>query len=123
MMYLGAEFKPEKDLVKNLMQVNTAGTENSKSGFEELPKIENMNTPVVLSKLNSVLVSQPFLGGQSASSTDCTAWNAITSTPCYFTQSGLTRWWHRMNAMTDEERKALPKGKGLSLPSPAPLGP
>merc|ERR1719500_572117 len=47
----------------------------------------------------------------------------MPSAPFHFTHPALSRWWHRMNALTEGERKALPKGKGIAMPAPAPLAP
>jgi len=122
MMYLGADFKPEKDLVKKLLS-GSSGAGGSKAGFEALPSTKDINSPSSLARLNSVLVCQAFLSGESATSTDTTAWSSLTKTPDYFTQPGLARWWHRINSLTQEERKCVPQGQGVSLPSPAPVAP
>merc|ERR1719462_967903 len=47
----------------------------------------------------------------------------MPSAPYHFSYVHLSKWWHRMNAMTEAERKALPKGKGMVMPAPAPLAP
>ena len=92
-----------------------------------------LNTPSGLSQLNSCLTSQPYLGGQTATTTNREAWQAQgkvcpqflppLQVPCYFSTPSLARWWHRVNALTEQERKTLGKGKGLAVAQPGPLGP
>jgi hypothetical protein len=41
--------------------------------------------------------------------------------PSYWTQRELCAWFHRINALTADERKRLPGAKGVLVPQPAPL--
>jgi len=120
MMYLGAEFSPVKSLVQDLL---ASKSQSSSPSFSPLPSPTDLNKPPGLSQLNSCLQSCPFLGGQQPSSTDSQAFKDITSQPSHFTQPHLSRWYHRMNALTSSDRSSLPTGKGILLPTPAPLSP
>jgi len=120
MMYLGAEFSPVKSLVQDLL---VSKSQSSSPSFSPIPSPTDLNKPPGLSQLNSCLQSCPFLGGQQPSSTDSQAFKDITSQPSHFTQPHLSRWYHRMNALTSSDRSSLPTGKGILLPTPAPLSP
>merc|ERR1712025_276530 len=73
--------------------------------------------------LNSCLQSSPFLGGQTPSSTDSQAFSFLGSQPGHFSQPHLSRWYHRLNAMSSKERSSLPPGNGILQASPAPISP
>jgi len=118
MLYLGNDFKPSPGLVKSLLSGKT-----SKQGQDFHPLPSEPNSASSMATLNSLLSSQPFLSGSNATSTDLEAWKAMPSAPFHFSYVHLSKWWHRMNAMTEAERKALPKGKGMVMPAPAPLAP
>jgi len=118
MLYLGSDFKPTPGLVKSLL----AG-KASKQGQSFQPLPADPSSTSSMATLNSLLSSQLFLSGNNATNTDLEAWKAMPSAPFHFTYPALSRWWHRMNALTEGERKALPKGKGIAMPAPAPLAP
>jgi len=120
MMYLGAEFSPVKSLVQDLL---ASKSQSSSPSFSPLPSPTDLNKPPGLSQLNSCLQSCPFLGGQQPSSTDSQAFKDITTQPSHFAHPHLSRWYHRMNALTSSDRSSLPTGKGILLPTPAPLSP
>merc|ERR1712200_246484 len=71
--------------------------------------------------LNSLLQGSPFLGGSAPTKTDLEAFLAQEESPNYFKFQQLARWFHRMNALTPDERGALPPGRGLTQSQPAAL--
>merc|ERR1719150_758853 len=105
MLYLGNDFKPSPGLVKSLLSGKTV-----KQGQDFHPLPSELNSASSMATLNSLLSSQPFLSGSNATSTDLEAWKKMPSAPFHFSYSHLSKWWHKMNAMTEAERKALPKG-------------
>jgi len=120
MMYLGAEFSPVKSLVTDLM---TSKSISSSQSFTPLPSKDDISTPASLSLLNSCLQSSPFLSGQKASTTDVEAFKSLSSQPGHFVHPYLSRWYHRMNALTLKERASVPSGKGVLQANPAHLAP
>merc|ERR1711892_301776 len=98
MMYLGAEFSP-------------------------LPSKTDLNQVSGLSQLNSCLQSSPSLGGHKPGSTDSQAFSGMSSQPGHFTHPHLSRWYHRMNALSAKDRSSLPAGNGVLLATPAPISP
>jgi len=121
MHYLGAEFEPTAGMVK---QLHTTGESNKKgASFEVLPASDILNTPAGLGKLNSCLSTNQWLGGAQPTSTDIEAFKGLSDQPNYFTHPGLSRWYHRVNAMDDKEKAKLGKGKGMIVPQAAGLSP
>jgi len=120
MMYLGAEFSPVKSLIQELL---ASKSQSSSLSFSPLPSSVDLNQPSGLSQLNSCLQSSTFLGGSNPSSTDSQAFSGIIIQPNYFSQPHLSRWYHRMNTLTTKDRSSLPAGKGVLVPTPAPLSP
>merc|ERR1712013_566778 len=100
MMYLGADFTPVKSLVKELL---ASKSQSSSPSFSPLPPKSDLNTDSGLSLLNSCLQSSPFLGGHQPSSTDSQAFSGLGSQPGHFSHPHLSRWYHRINAMSGKE--------------------
>ena len=46
---------------------------------------------------------------------------SFDDSPSYWQYRHLCQWYHRLNAMTVQERKKLPGGLGILTPKPAPL--
>jgi len=120
MMYLGADFTPVKSLVQELL---ASKSQSSSPSFSPLPSKSDLNTDSGLSLLNSCLQSSPFLGGLQPSSTDSQAFSCLGSQPGHFSHPHLSRWYHRINAMSGKERSSLPPGKGVLQATPAPISP
>jgi len=120
MMYLGAEFAPVKSLVNDLI---ASKIKSGSVSYSPLPTKEELNLPSGMSKLNSCLQSNPFLGGQHPTSSDSQAFSSISNQPGYFSHPHLSRWYHRMNALSPAERSSLPAGKGVLQASPAAISP
>jgi len=120
MHYLGAEFEPTPGMVR---QLHAGGSSKKAQSFELLPPSNILNTPAGLGKLNSCLSTNPWLGGAQPTSTDVEAFKAIACQPNYFTHQGLARWYHRVNAMDEKEKKQMTKGKGILMPQAADLSP
>jgi len=120
MMYLGADFKPIESLVKDLL---ASKSQSSSPSFSPLPPKSDLNNDSGLSLLNSCLQSSPFLGGQTPSSTDSQAFSFLGSQPGHFSHPHLSRWYHKLNAMSSKERSSLPPGNGILQASPAPISP
>merc|ERR1712106_841806 len=120
MMYLGAEFSPLKSLIQDLL---ASKSQSSTPSYSPLPSKTDLNQVSGLSQLNSCLQSSSFLGGQKPSSTDSQAFSGMSSQPGHFTHPHLSRWYHRMNALSAKDRSSLPAGKGVLLATPAPISP
>merc|ERR1719180_673771 len=95
MVYLGSDFKPTAGLVKSLLAGKTSKQAQS---FQKLPA--ELSSASSMAMLNSLLSSQLFLSGNTGTSTDLEAWKAMPSAPFHFSYPALSRWWHRMNALT-----------------------
>merc|ERR1711892_1004399 len=98
-------------------------SQSSTPSYSPLPSKTDLNQVSGLSQLNSCLQSSPFLGGQKPSSSDSQAFSGMSSQPGHFTHSHLSRWYHRMNALSAKDRSSLPAGKGVLLATPAPISP
>ncbi len=121
MMYLGQGFRPSKDGVASLLKANKG--QNKAATHVPLPTVDEMKTDVGLDALDSCLKSNKFLGGgDQATQVDAAAFEALQDSPYYWKYKATCQWYHRLNALTDQERKALPNGPGGMLkPQPAPL--
>ncbi len=119
MMYLGADFKPQINLVYSLLK----GSSASRPAFQHgpLPPATEMNSQATLDMLESCLKNSKYLSGPDPTQVDVVAFRSFSQSPCYFTYRKLSQWFHHINAMTDEERTSLPGGLGVLLPQPAPL--
>merc|ERR1719431_622674 len=84
MMYLGPDFSPTPQLVKNMSKEKSSVKTNT-SSFEAIPSPTELNTPIGLSKLNNSLQASPFLSGLKPTSTDKEAFSALKEQPSYFT--------------------------------------
>merc|ERR1719435_856527 len=60
---------------------------------------------------------QELLASKSQSS------SCLGSQPGHFSHPHLSRWYHRINAMSSKERSSLPPGKGVLQATPAPISP
>ncbi len=123
MMYLGKDFKPDNSAIPNQYK---SGKNNKASASKEpqhvsLPPASEMTSPATLNTLNACLSSSPFLSASHATKVDTVAFESFKEQPDYFRHPHLTRWYHRMNAMTAEERNNLPGGLGVLAPRAAPL--
>jgi hypothetical protein len=122
LMYLGPDFQPARGLIIKLAQ-GTASSKAAESAFTPLPPAAELNSESGRRMLNGRLQAGPYLGGGRPTSTDADAFAALCSgpAPCYFTQRPLSQWFHRLNAMSAEERLALPPGRGIASAQAAPL--
>jgi len=118
MLYLGQNFKPDRAQLKSLLSSKAS---QSSSSHSVVPSASDLNTGAGLEQLNSILQSSAFLSGAQASSTDSQVFSAISEQPGHFSHPSLSRWYHSLNARTEQERKALPKGQGLLQPQAASL--
>ncbi len=119
MLYLGEGFQPYKEL-HTLLAGKTAG---KKSGFEHspLPPAAKFCEAASFSFLDSCLRQSAFLAGSNASQVDTVAFERMKGeSPSYWKYRHLCHWFHKMNAMTAGERKALPSGAGVLTPLPSP---
>jgi len=73
--------------------------------------------------LNSVVQGSPYLSGMRPTTTDLAAVEMIGESPSYWRYQPLCRWFHRINALSADERKKLPAGKGILNQKPAALRP
>ena len=120
MLYLGEGFRPYKDLPSLLRQKSEGG---GKVGFAHsaLPPEKDFKSAASAAFLDSCLHQNPFLAGSAATLVDTVAFERMAGeSPSYWKQRNLCRWYHRMNAMTADERAALPSGAGVLAPLPAP---
>ena len=117
MMYLGQGYRPPKDGVNGLW--NRKSTDK-KAVFVPLPS--DLTTDAGLEALEAVLKGNSFLGGAQASQIDVTAFEAMSESPYYWRYKATCQWYHKMNSLTKDDLKALPKGpNGMLEPQPAPL--
>ena len=124
MMYLGSGFRPSKEGLAGLIKSSSgAGKGQSKATHVPLPPANEITTDVGLEAFEGCFKSNRFLGGgDQATQVDAVAFSAFTESPSYWKYKATCQWYHRMNAMTLQERKSLPKGPGGMLkPQPAPL--
>jgi valyl-tRNA synthetase len=125
MMYLGADFKPETGLIAALIKkkaIGKASEEPAEMHHRPLPPADQMLTPGTMRTLDACLRVSPFLSASHPTQVDVVAFEAYRqSPPPYFVYRSLSGWFHRVNAMTAEERKALPGGAGVLTPKPASL--
>ncbi|CAB4067286.1 VARS [Lepeophtheirus salmonis] len=72
--------------------------------------------------LNNVLKGITFLSGSEASQIDLEAFNSIQESPSYWKHKHLCIWYHRINSLSIEDKKSIPKGPGGMLQTrPSPL--
>jgi len=121
LMYLGSDFRPEKGLVQKMVKNVVAN--KSGNDFRALPSKDELRTDSGLTMLNSVVQGTAFLSGAKPTKTDLEAMNHLGESPYYFKYQALAKWYHRMNAMSTAEKKALPAGKGILNQTPSALTP
>jgi valyl-tRNA synthetase len=81
-----------------------------------------MSGPAALQMLDTCLQSSAFLSGSEPTQVDIMAFQSLASgSPSYWQYRHLCLWFHRLNALTAEERKKLPGGQGVLAPQPAAL--
>jgi len=119
LMYLGSDFKPQKGLVQELL----SGKLRKSKGlaFKPLPEKAELTSESGKKRLNSVLQGHPFLAGAAPTKTDLDAFNILGESPSYWKHQALARWFHRMNALSDNEKAILPAGQGIAEAEPSPL--
>ncbi len=122
MMYLGKDFKPNNDCLLSLLKKTGDAMEKSYQ-HKPLPPVAEINCPSTLDELNSSLASSHFLSASYATKVDVVTFESLVEQPSHWTHPHLSRWFHLMNAMTLEERQALPGGLGILPPRAAPLMP
>jgi valyl-tRNA synthetase len=118
-MGLGEGFTPYKDLYSLLGQKSASG----KVGFEHapLPPAAQFKSGANFRFLDSCLRQNPFLAGGDATQVDAVAFERVAcASPSYWKYKSFCQWYHRMNGMTAQERKALPGGAGVLAPLPSP---
>ena len=125
MIYLGKEFRPRRDFLASLKR-GAEGDNSSKKQQQQhnsLPPESEMNSGVTLDELDASLASSPFLSASHPTKVDVVAFKSISEQPCHWSRPHLSRWWHKMNAKTAEERSALPGGLGILPPRQSPPSP
>jgi len=122
MMYLGPDFKPDRQKLQSLVS-QTSSSSSSSSSHSPVPEASDLNSASGLAQLNTILQSSPYLSGGHPSSTDRDVFNLINSQPGHFSHPSLSRWYHSINSLTTAELANLPSGKGLLVPAAAPLTP
>eukprot|EP00088_Acartia_fossae_P071292 TRINITY_DN975_c0_g1_i12.p1 TRINITY_DN975_c0_g1~~TRINITY_DN975_c0_g1_i12.p1 ORF type:complete len:1148 (-),score=390.12 TRINITY_DN975_c0_g1_i12:331-3774(-) len=122
LMYLGSDYRPEKGLVQKLIQ-NKMSSSKADDAFRPLPGKESLCSDAGLQMLNGIVQGTPYLSGTQPTTTDLEAFNHLGESPSYWKHQALTKWFHRINAMSAAEKKSLPKGKGLINQAPSPLAP
>jgi len=122
MMYLGPDFKPDRQKLQSLVS-QTPSSSSSSSSHSPVPEASDLNSASGLAQLNTILQSSPYLSGGQPSSTDRDVFNLINSQPGHFSHPCLSRWYHSINSLTTAELANLPSGKGLLVPAAAPLTP
>lgn len=122
LMYLGSDYKPEKGLIEKL--IKGLSDELDVDEFKPLPSNKaDLNSSSGLLMLNSVVQGSPYLSGMRPTTTDLAAIDMIGESPSYWGYQPLCRWFHRINALSADERKKLPAGKGIINQRPAALRP
>ena len=68
-----------------------------------------MNSAATMDMLESCLKANAFLAGSNATKVDAVAFESFKGKePSYWKNRHLCTWYHKINALTEKERKALP---------------
>ena len=120
MMYLGEDFRPDRQQLRSLVSSQPAGGTKAAQHIA-VPPASELNSSGGLAQLNTILQSSTFLSGPGLTSTDIQVFSSLSSQPSHFSQPRLSSWYHRINSLTKAEQAKLPPGPGLLQPSPSSL--
>eukprot|EP00088_Acartia_fossae_P003005 TRINITY_DN11252_c0_g1_i1.p1 TRINITY_DN11252_c0_g1~~TRINITY_DN11252_c0_g1_i1.p1 ORF type:complete len:641 (+),score=87.25 TRINITY_DN11252_c0_g1_i1:1-1923(+) len=120
LMYLGPDFQPVKGLIEKFVKADGAGKSEDQS-YKPVPPSSDLVSDAGKQMLNSVFAGSDFLSGQRATKIDLDVFKALGESPNYFKHQALCKWYHRINALSDAEKKSLPAGKGIVEAKPSPL--
>ena len=117
MMYLGENFQP----AAKIEDLKKAKKTNAKATYIPLPP--KLTSEAALTTLENVLKGNSFLSGNEPTQVDKVAFEGLEGcSPSYWKFKAATQWYHRMNAMTEAERKGLKPGPGGMIQAqPAPM--
>merc|ERR1712223_960829 len=107
MMYLGQGYKPV-----SIQSILKANSHKKEATYAPLPSKDELASEIGLEALENVLKGHQFLAGDKATQGDIKAFEGLSGSPSFWKFKATCQWYHRLNAMTQAERSALPKGPG-----------
>uniref|UniRef100_A0A0K2UCH4 Valine--tRNA ligase n=1 Tax=Lepeophtheirus salmonis TaxID=72036 RepID=A0A0K2UCH4_LEPSM len=119
LMYLGDSPSDHGYSLNSLFDNQYSSSQNT---FTTLPEKKILQSASGHAILNNVLKGITFLSGSEASQIDLEAFNSIQESPSYWKHKHLCIWYHRINSLSIEDKKSIPKGPGGMLQTrPSPL--